>query len=129
MGLDLAILYVDNLFLEPLIVSKNKSSDIATVIGYSKLLNNSKKEPIENIAIKHNIELSTPNKIDIIKLHTKESIANGYSGSPVICQNTKEVIGIVNIQQGDNTNYAICSRHLLDIYPINKKGKRVLNKL
>ena len=56
-------------------------------------------------------------KIDSIKLSPPESISSGYSGSPVICQTTNNVIGIVNIQLGQNTNYAICAKHLLEIYP------------
>jgi len=121
-GLDLAILYVNDLNIEPLIIVDDTSAENAIVIGYSKLLSNPKREPISNISLKQNIELSIPNqKISIMKLHTKESIANGYSGSPVICEISNKVIGIVNIQEGNDTNYAICSKHILDFHPIKNK--------
>lgn len=117
-GLDLAILYVKDLHFKPLKVNNNETAKLATVIGYSHLIAHPKKEAIENISIKHNIEYCTPEKVNIMKLTTKETISNGYSGSPVICETSNDVIGIVNIEAGDETNYAICAKHLSEIYTI-----------
>lgn len=126
-GVDLAVLYVKGLELDPLLVNPNKQSKKATVIGYTKLGGDPKRESIENISLKNDILIEKINKnIDSIKLTPLEPITNGYSGSPVICENTKMVIGIVNIQLGSDVNYAICAKHLLDIYPsINVKKKSV----
>ncbi len=128
-GLDLAILYVSGLDIEPLCILDDTSVVSATVIGYSKLLSNPKREPINNITLKQDIELTTPSqKINIMKLHTQESISSGYSGSPVLCKTTNSVIGIVNIQEGKDTNYAICSKHLLDIYTISTEKINTIKK-
>lgn len=117
-GLDLAILFVEDIDKEPFLIIDNKSAEIAQVIGYSKLLGDPKRESINNIQIKTGIEIikTTTLKIDAIKLYPKERISSGYSGSPVICQTSNKVIGIVNIQVGDSTNYAISAKHLLEIH-------------
>lgn len=126
-GLDLAILYVKGLFHEPLSISEKLTTSNVKVIGYSKLLGHNKKEPINDIEIKLDIELTTPQRIKAIKLYPREAIADGYSGSPVICQSTNEVIGIVNIKVGDDTNYAISAQHLSDIYDIkNPTYKKIV---
>lgn len=121
-GLDLAILYVKGLDCKPFNIVSNTMAKHAKVIGYTTLIGNPKREAIDNISIKHNIVLSTPSKIDLMKLFTKEAILQGYSGSPVICKMSGDVIGIVNIREGKSTNYAISSKHLLDIYNINDNG-------
>lgn len=117
-GLDLAILYVENIDKEPLPIIDDKSVQTVQVIGYSKLLNDPKRESITNIKIKTGIEITKKSdlKIDAIKLYPTEPISRGYSGSPVICQTSNKVIGVVNIEVGDNTNYAISSKHLLEIH-------------
>jgi len=45
-GLDLAILYVKGLFQNSLPLKENKEAKVGKVIGFSKLLNDPKKEPI-----------------------------------------------------------------------------------
>lgn len=116
-GLDLSVLYVKGLYRKPLIVSDHKDSKHVQVIGFSKLSDQPKKEPVNDIPVKFNIEFekSASVKIDAIKLYPQEKISKGYSGSPVICQDLKKVIGIVNIQVGDDTNYAICAKHLISL--------------
>ena len=126
--LDLAVLYVKSLFLSPLPLSRNSEATKGKVIGYSNFSGAQKREGIDNIRIKNDILIQKPQqKIEAIKLYPSETISNGYSGSPVICEHTKEVIGIVNIQVGEDTNYAIKSKHLLDIYTVRSKKKKESN--
>ena len=127
--LDLAILYVKELNFDPLPIGSSASEiEITTVkvIGYSILLGNPKKEAIANIPIKLGIEINKPTKtVYSLKLSPSETISNGYSGSPVICEKSGSVVGVVNIQAFENdVNYAIDIRHLheiFDIKPINYK--------
>ena len=119
-GLDIAILYVEGLIRTPLTLNPSLSPTTVRVVGYSKFLDAVKKEPINSIPLKKDVELSKFNKtIKIFKLHPSENISHGYSGSPVICEDTNQVIGIVALQEGLNTNYAISIEHLLEIFPIN----------
>mgnify|MGYP000349312696 CR=1 FL=1 len=118
-GIDLAVLHLEDLKIEPLKISdKNIDVDSVRVIGFSKLLGHSKREEISEIKIKLNVELSKGSsaKVQTIKLYPNEEISYGYSGSPVICEATNNVIGIVNIQQGQGKNYAISSSHLLQLH-------------
>lgn len=117
-GLDLAILYVEGLEGEPLPIADKTILDKCRVIGFSKVLNDTKKEEINNILVKTGVEFLKPSnkKINAIKLSPPESISMGYSGSPVICEISNEVVGIVNIKVGEDTNYAISSKHLFEIY-------------
>lgn len=47
------------------------------------------------------------------------------SGSPVICQNSNKVIGVVNIQVGNDTNYAICAEHIFEIYDFSELSVKI----
>lgn len=131
-GLDLAILYVEGISLNPLPISTKITNSTVKVIGFSPLLQYKKLESINNIKI--NLDVSFTNnveskhkKVTAIKLDTHESIASGYSGSPVICQDTNEVIGIVAIKKGDKINYAINAKHIEDIHNIkNKQNDRIV---
>ena len=127
-GLDIAILYAKGLDLPPLPVGVNDSAKEAQVIGYTRLKSDPKRERITKIPLKTGvlIEKSDKVKIDTIKLSPGEPINRGYSGSPVICESSNVVIGIVNIQVGEDLNYAICAKHLLSIYP-NLKTSDKLN--
>ncbi len=116
-GLDLAILYVENLILEPLEISETITScSNVKVTGYSKLKIYNKLETEHNIEIKK-IELSTENiKINAIKLNTNNEISQGYSGSPIICSTSNKVIGVVFLKEGDNKNYGIAANHIKEIH-------------
>lgn len=122
-GLDLAIIYVKGLLdINPFFINDNSSdTDKGRVIGYTNLMGAPKKEPISNIKIKNNIEYETEQNVNLLKLYTREEITSGYSGSPVLCEKTNKVIGIVNIKQGDSINYAICSKHICEIYEIKNE--------
>lgn len=133
-GLDLAILYVEGILLEPLPISSKPTTSMVKVIGFSPLLKYKKLESINDIKINSNVSLKNSKDVKLktitaIKLSTHDSIASGYSGSPVICQDTNEVIGIVAIQKGDTTNYAINAKHIEDIHNIKNKqnNKRVFD--
>ena len=132
--LDIAILYVRGLHKKPLKLSQEQSSKLVKVIGYSNFQGSPKREPINNIKIKLDVKISKDKlNIDAIKLYPDEPISDGYSGSPVICQTSNQVIGIVNLQVANETNYAISAKHILNVYdikkfvdipvgPINRKG-------
>ena len=126
-GLDLAILYVKGLYKKPFSILNGDSPHKANVTGFTKLINSPKKETIYNIDIKSDIELNTKDKVSLIKLHSpSEQISQGYSGSPVICPKSNSVIGIVILKEGVY-NYAINSKHILDIHTI-KNNKTYPNK-
>jgi len=117
-GIDLAILYVEGLKAEPLPISATEVISTVEVRGYSELLGDPKLEPISNISAKTDVSIrkSDECKIDALSLSPPEPIQSGYSGSPVICQHSKCVVGVVNIKLGAEKNYAIRSNHIKDIY-------------
>ncbi|WP_153914011.1 S1 family peptidase [Shewanella sp. TC10] len=123
-GLDLAILYVEGIKHQRLELALAGTSRVK-VIGYSKIIGSSKKETIANITVKKEIEIGN---IKSIKLYPKENICDGYSGSPVICEITNNVVGIVNIKSGLE-NYAICSEHLAELIDVNLNEACINNKL
>lgn len=116
-GLDLAILFVEGLNRKAFEISLKKPK-LVKVIGYSRLLDDCKKETINNIITKHDIEITTQESkiIRSIKLYPNESICEGYSGSPVICEESNGVVGIINLQVGEDENYAISSSHLQELF-------------
>jgi hypothetical protein len=111
-------LYVKGIHFPSLAVQENKMTNTATVIGYSKILGDPIKEPIHGVSIKTNLEIKKTDNLTVMTLglNTTEPISYGYSGSPVICNDSNKVVGIVCIQKDESKNYAICSKHLLDIY-------------
>jgi len=109
-GLDLAILYVPDLKLQPLQLAFAGDSKVK-VVGFSKIIGKNKKEIIQNISVKKEIEIDS---IKSIKLYPEEDICEGYSGSPVLCEVTNNVVGVVNIKSGQE-NYAISSEHLAEL--------------
>lgn len=123
-GLDLSILYVKNMEGQALKLSLHNGQDVK-VIGYSKILGKSKKESIFNIKTKENVLISSTKSL---KLYPKESISEGYSGSPVICEITNNVVGIVCIKSGEE-NYAISSEYISKMMDLdleeNKKNSKV----
>jgi hypothetical protein len=129
-GIDLAVLYVRGLHQNPLSVVPNKKATKGKVIGFTKLKNDPKRETINNIPLKTDvlIEKNDILRIEFIKLSPSEPINKGYSGAPVICEDSNMVIGIVNIQLGLETNYAICSEHLLNLYPSIGGSSDVIKK-
>lgn len=131
-GVDLAVLYVENINRTPLTIAvKPADSSNVKVIGFTTLLNNPKREAISNIKYKKDVDIMHPKTtttISNIKLYPNEPITEGYSGSPVICHDSGEVIAIVTVRQGKD-NYAICSQHLLDMHQISQGSSRVKNKV
>jgi hypothetical protein len=125
-GLDLAVLYVKGIFPSPLHIQINENTDMVKVIGYSRLLGDKIRESISSISVKRDIKIEKSLiSISTIGLSTPEPISNGYSGSPVICEKSNKVVGIVCIQKNESKNYAICSKHLLEIYPLKEEAEEV----
>jgi hypothetical protein len=123
-GLDLAILYIKGVKLEAFKLARVGNGTVK-VIGYSKIIGVSKKETISNITVKKEVEI---NSITSIKLYPNEEICDGYSGSPVICEITNNVVGIVNIKSGQ-ANYAISSEHLADLVNVTLNVACESNKI
>ncbi|PHR95166.1 MAG: hypothetical protein COA68_17560 [Oceanobacter sp.] len=123
-GLDLAILYVPDLKLPPFQLALAGESKVK-VVGYSKIIGKNKKEIISNISIKNGVEIDS---VKSIKLYPKEDICEGYSGSPVLCEVTNDVVGIVNIKSGQE-NYAISSEHLAGLVDVSLNALCNSNKV
>jgi hypothetical protein len=123
-GLDLAILYVPGLTLPPFELALAGNGKVK-VTGYSKIIGKNKKETISDIPLKKEIEIGDTKAI---KLYPKENICEGYSGSPVLCEVTNNVVGIVNIKD-EQENYAICSTHLSDLMDVSLSSQCISNKV
>ncbi|MDP2851169.1 MAG: serine protease [Sulfuricurvum sp.] len=120
-GLDLGVLFVKGLQQTPFLLSEESDTQKVKVIGYSRFMDKSKKETIYNIPIKTDVQIITNSfTVNTIKLSPKEPIISGYSGSPVVCEDTEKVIGIVAIQEGKETNYAIGIKHLLEVFSVKQ---------
>ena len=117
-GLDIAILYVEALQREALTVEYNSEAKKVKVQGFTYFGADVKKETMSDIDAKHKIELEKANRsIEIVRLTPKEKITSGYSGSPVICEKTGVVVGMVIVEAREqHTNYAISVKHLLEVY-------------
>lgn len=112
-GLDLAILKTDKINCTPLKLSDSSDIKSLSVIGYSSLLNGTKKEKIQiNDAKKINYRaMANSDEHPTLRLYPNEKITPGYSGSPVL-KNDGSVIGVVILASADNTNYALCIENL-----------------
>lgn len=117
-GLDIAILYLKGAELEPLSVEYNTQAHMVKVEGFTYFGQDIKKELMSSIEAKHEVEVEKQNrKIEIVRLTPKEKITSGYSGSPVICESTGVVVGMVIVEAREqHTNYAISVKHLLEVY-------------
>lgn len=120
-GLDLATLEVKGVHATPLKIAVAGSASDATVEGFSKLNGIAKREKFGGIKVKADIESYPKNSggsIDLLRLEADEDISSGYSGAPVVCNQTGLVVGVVFLQRHDRSgNYAISSKHILDIAP------------
>lgn len=120
-GLDIGVVFVKGLRQKAFQFMEVSNSSNVKVIGYSPFMDKFKKETISNIPIKTDVEIVGDGlTVNTIKLNPKEPIVKGYSGSPVICENTEKVIGIVAIQEGKEVNYAIDIKHLLEVYSLQQ---------
>ncbi|PMG74974.1 hypothetical protein BCU84_16800 [Shewanella sp. 10N.286.51.B7] len=129
-GLDLAVLYVKGVSHPPLHVQVKENINTVKVIGYSRIMRSKIREPISSISVKRNIKIESPlTSISTIGLTTPEPISNGYSGSPVICEDSDKVVGIICIQKSESKNYAICSKHLLEVYPLEEITEEVTEEV
>ena len=120
--LDLDVLYVEGVQIEPLTLSSDTSKGPVIVNGYSKFDKTIKFEPIEVAKIKNDVAILDPLTalpIEMLKLYPTEDISYGYSGSPIICSNTGFVIGVMQ-KQSSASNYAVHTSHIRDIVKVGK---------
>jgi len=125
-GLDIAILYLKGVDVEPLSVAYDTNATKVKVEGFTYFGDAIKKEQMYHIEAKHSIDVEKANrKIEILRLTPKEKISNGYSGSPAICESSGKVVGIVivEVKNETHTNYAISVKHLLEVYVFPAKVK------
>ena len=143
-GLDLAILYVEGLQKEPFKVEAIASEKVK-LFGYTqfntKIRANVKGEGMEDIDAKYNVSLKSQSSqkdegdtIEIIRLSSQHKISSGYSGSPVLCEKTNVVVGMVALEVSGNatesyTNYAISAKHILENYKITSSNSSVSSPL
>jgi hypothetical protein len=130
-GVDIAILYLKGVDIEPLSVEYDTQANEVKVEGFTYFGDGIKKEQMSNIEAKHGVDVEKSNrKIEILRLTPKEKISNGYSGSPAICQSSGKVVGIVivEVKNETHTNYAISVKHLLEMYafPAKREAKNSL---
>lgn len=136
-GLDLALLYVDNINKIPLTISKDLSSSFkAKVIGYSKLPGNrTKLESVDDLVVKHDVKISRldQDSVACLKLITSKKMPSGYSGSPIICKQSHKVIGIVFLSAEDEV-IGISATHIDELHIVmnstdfNNYNKAVIGK-
>lgn len=131
-GLDLALLRVDNLKVEPLSFCEPDESQSHEVIGFTNLGKDIKKEIINKIRIKDRVEIikkTSELKINTIKIYTDEDISNGYSGAPIINSHSQKVIGIVSLSAGKSINFGIANSHINELFDIDiHSTKKTLKK-
>ncbi len=135
-GLDLAILYVEGLVRDPFKVAENQPEKVK-LFGYTyfntKIRNNIKGEVMNKLDAKYDVSLSGEGQtIKIIRLSSQHKISSGYSGSPVICEQSGVVVGMVALEVSGNssesyTNYAISAKHILENYDFPKQKERKSN--
>jgi len=117
-GLDIAILYLKNVSIPPMILQSNVEPKRVKVEGFTYFGGDIKRESMFNIEAKYGVEIEKRNRsVEIIRLTPKERITKGYSGSPVICESTGVVVGMVSVEsQESHTNYAISIKHIFEVY-------------
>jgi len=130
LGLDLAILTVEGLEREALTVEFSSPKKVK-IFGYThfntKIRANIKSESMDNVNAKYDVSLSGEGEeVNIIRLSSQHKISSGYSGSPVICEESGVVVGMVALEVSGNsndsyTNYAISAKHILDKYDFPSK--------
>lgn len=112
--IDMAVLYITNLHLEPLPLQIDKcESREVDVIGFSQFNHNlSQKKHIIATLFKNTIELHSSEDDSFyfarkIKANDDYSFDRGNSGSPVICQKSGCVIAMISNKEGSDIAYAI----------------------
>ena len=118
---DLAVLYVNGLYAEPLKLQNKKSQTTNVYLeGYSqfdKKKNQQKKREariLTSVNLENKVDNSSYELLQIIAKDEHE-IEAGNSGSPLICKESGKVIGVVSNNRGVKQGYAIAIKHLSDI--------------
>jgi len=121
-GIDLAILYVKNLYAKPLLLQNiNCDSTDTYLFGYSDYNHESyQSKKKETILLEEVVVTLKDNSLDIDtwQIMAKENyiIAYGNSGSPLVCKESNKVIGVVSDREGEEDAYSIFIKHIEDIW-------------
>jgi S1-C subfamily serine protease len=112
--IDLAILYLEGIILEPLPLQINNCNTLeVSVVGFSHFdQENMQKNIIKSILYRESIELHSyrnKNSSVVKKILATEyyHFEHGNSGSPVFCNEGENVIAIVGHKERNNIAYAI----------------------
>lgn len=116
-GLDICLINVKGLIVSPLKLKDKKNTTSPAVIGYSRLGSKSAVSTIKvnDLFFGNGIIEENQPIVETIKIKHSDQIDKGYSGSPLVCEDSKEVIGVVFLKKGGDTNLAIRSKHLIDV--------------
>jgi len=117
-GLDLAILKA-KIDKEPLSLLESDCNDFE-IIGFKNFeKNNHILEPIScTLDTKVELRPQSEEKVSAWKLNIDESdiIMGGYSGSPLICKESKKVVAVISNRKGGRDGFAISIEHIKDIW-------------
>lgn len=121
--IDMAVLYLSKLHLEPLPLQTQKCSNLdVDVIGFSTFNKTlTQKKHIDATLYKENIELHSKEDDDFytvrkIKADDGFNFDRGNSGSPVICKETGAVIAMISNKEGSDIGYAIDIENLKSVW-------------
>ena len=127
--IDMAILYVSNLQLEPLPLQKENCNKLEVdIIGFSHFNQDmTQKKYISATLYDEAVELhSNENSkhFNVHKIKTDDGfrLERGNSGSPVICKKSQNVIAMISNKEGSNIGYAIDIEQLENIWKEMPKG-------
>lgn len=124
-GIDLALLKINKTYSALNIGTECSEEVDVHVEGYSLFSGKIKREAIKNITVKCGISFkleSDGSEVLAMKLYPSEPISQGYSGAPVLCSKTNQVLGLVHLQTGEKQNYALTGQQILDFYnPVSEK--------
>ena len=120
---DMAILYVSKLQLEPLpLQSENCNKLEVDIIGFSHFNQDmTQKKYISAILYDKAVELHSNDNnkyFNVHKIKTDDGfrLERGNSGSPVICKKSQNVIAMISNKEGSNIGYAIDIEQLKNVW-------------
>ncbi len=120
---DMAILYVSKLDLEPLSLQKERCNKLEVdIIGFSHFNQDmTQKKYISATLYTEAVELHSNENSKYFNVHKIKTddgfrLERGNSGSPVICKKTKNVIAMISNKEGSNIGYAIDIEQLKNIW-------------
>lgn len=115
---DLVILSLKGGDLPIFSLSLSNERSSGNIVGYTNLLDDVKLEPINSVKIKEGIEIGgvdNNNAPKYLGLYLDEPIDDGYSGAPLLCESSLQVLGVVCIRKSSEKAYAIDVSHLSEL--------------